>query len=94
MVDTIRLGGEKGMSKSDLEQWIWGYENNTGPLKEIDCAEGGTVGTFEDGGDPPPRKAEVVIIAGGLGPCPSGKSEVCKGRAYISGVCMNVRVCR
>jgi hypothetical protein len=91
-MSTIRLGGEKGMSKSDLERWIWGHENDTGPLLGIDCAEGGTVGTFDEDADTPSSAPTVVLDPQGTASCPGGGGL--GGRAYISGVCVKVLICR
>ena len=88
---TIRLGGDKSLNKSELEQWIWGNETAEGPLVGIDCAEGGTVGTFDQDGATPAKPPKIAIDPA---PSPGGKAEVCSGRAYVSGVCVKVRVCR
>ncbi|HYI48517.1 MAG TPA: hypothetical protein VEX35_08640 [Allosphingosinicella sp.] len=93
-MSTVRVGGEKSMSKDELERWIWATENNTGPLKEIACAQGGTVGTFDEDAPTPPRAAVVNQDNENTGSCPPGKTPVCSGRAYISGVCVPVVVCR
>ncbi|HEV2817220.1 MAG TPA: hypothetical protein VGW40_08375 [Allosphingosinicella sp.] len=91
-MSTIRLGGEKGMSKSQLEQWIWGHENDTGPLVGIDCAKGGTVGTFDEDGATPAKAPTVILDPEGKASCPGGGKGI-GGRAYISGVCVKVLVC-
>jgi len=93
MMSTIRLGAQKSLSKSQLEAWLEGNETAEGPLTGIDCAEGGTVGTFNQDGDTPSRAA-IILDPEGAASCPAGKTRVCGGRAYISGTCVKVLVCR
>jgi hypothetical protein len=91
-MSTVRLGAEKSLSKSELEAWIWGHENDTGPLVGIDCAEGGTVGTFDEDADTPSKSPTIVLDPEGTATCPGGGAGL-RGRGYISGTCMKVLVC-
>lgn len=90
----IRKGATKSLSKSELEAWIEGKEANFGPLEEIDVAEGGTVGIFEDDKDSPATGPKIILDPEGEAECENGGEEVCRGRAYISGVVMKVLICR
>lgn len=88
---TKTVGAEKSLSKSDLEAWLEDAEANFGPVTEINVAEGGTVATLNRDADSPATKATIIL---GKNPCPQPSKEVCKGRAWIGGVVMDVVVCR
>lgn len=90
----IRKGADKNLTLSQLAQWIEGKESIHGPLVEIDCARGGTVGTFDDDGDTPDTAPTVILDPEGSATCASGAAKVCKGRAYVSGTCVAVLICR
>lgn len=89
-----RHGADKDLSNSELENWIFDTESAIGPITDIDCAAGGTVGTFDIDGEPVSGKARVFPDPEGTLNCPAPSTEVCRGRAYISGQCVPVLICR
>jgi hypothetical protein len=93
-MNTKEVGALKSLSKTDLEAWLDDAEANFGPLIKIDCAENGTVATLNRDAASPATKAVIIPDPTGAAPCPGGKTLVCRGRAYISGVCVKVLVCR
>jgi hypothetical protein len=90
----VRKGARKSLSESELEDWIESKEADFGPLEDIDVSKTGTVGTFEDDLDTPDDRAKIILDPEGAASCPDGKSEVCRGPAYISGVKQKVLICR
>jgi hypothetical protein len=93
-MNTKDVGFEKGVSKSGLEGCIEDAEANFGPLVKIAVAKGGTVATLNRDDDSPTKKAVVILDPEESAVCPSGKTQVCKGEAYISGVRQKVLICR
>ena len=90
----IRKGARKTLNKSELERWIDGKEALFGSLTKIEVAEGGTVGTFAGDAQPPDTRPVIILDPEGSADCPDGSSEVCRGKAYISGTAMKVLICR
>jgi hypothetical protein len=89
-----RLGAEKRLTRSQLQDWINDNEAIIGPIKGINCAPGGTVGTFDIDGDPPSGPVRVMLDPEGTAECPGSSEEVCRGRAYVSNNCVKVLICR
>lgn len=93
-MNTKEVGCQKTLSKSDLEGCIEDAESTYGPMIKIEVAQGGTVVTLNRDEDSPGKRAVVIPDAEGTAVCPSGKSKVCTGEAYIGGVRQKVLVCR
>ena len=86
-----RLGAKKELTQSELEDWIADNESIIGPIKAIECAEDGTVGTFDIDGEPVTKRARVILDPA---PCPAPTQKAFGGRAYVSNNCVKVTICR
>jgi hypothetical protein len=91
---TKEVGATKGLTKSELEARVNEDERTFGVLVKIDCAENGTVVTLNREVPAPAAKIAIKLDPQGTAQCDQGKTEVCRGRAYISGVCVKILVCR
>ncbi len=88
------LGAAKDLNLGELEDWIADNESIIGPLTNINCAPGGTVANFDIDGEPVTKRARVILDPEGAAQCPAPSQKVCRGRAYVSGTCVEVLICR
>ena len=88
------FGADKGLSLSDLTEWVAGKEALWGPLVDIGHNDEGTLGKFSTDGDIPDRSPVIRALVGGQGVVPSGNDEVCRGAVYIAGQLTDVVVYR
>lgn len=86
------VGADKSYNLTQLNQWVAQEEQIIGPITEIDDGGACTAAGFDEQQSCPDddKLARIYLSVGGQAVAPPGKTIVCQGRAYVSGVLMEV----
>ena len=82
-----------GLSLEDLQIQLCAYENNPGPLLDLERTTDFTAGIFEEG-PPPDKSLELLLKVNGQANVPTGYDKVCDGKIWVLNVPQSVLVIR